>query len=107
LMLICTGKGRRLNNLLDLKLQHYNERIRDIFKANRDGDANSDNESEDESKQDSEMQVKISRLGKVLKDIKHLIGLEFSTWEDYITGNKSDFTDRIKKVMWNEVHKAV
>lgn len=96
----------RSKHLLELKLKNYSQRIRDIFKANGDHEG-SDPDSENDDKQDTDMQVKINRLGKIMKDIKHLIGMEFTTWNDYITGAKSDLSDRIKKLMWTEVHQAV
>ena len=96
----------RSKHLLELKLLNYNQRIQDIFKANGDKE-DSDAEVDSDQEDPQDMQIKINRLSKVMKDIKHLIGLEFITWSDYIAGTKSDVVDRIKKVMWTEVHQAV
>lgn len=93
-----------------MKLQKYSDQIRDIFKASKD--SNQSDEDSDTEHQDYEIQVRISKLGKVLKDIGYLVGIVFCTWDDYISGDidekrtKKDLVERIKKVMWKEAHEG-
>lgn len=59
------GKSR---DLLIMKLQNYADQIRDIFKANKD-QGDSDEESDEEDHQNLPVQVRISKLTKVIKDM--------------------------------------
>lgn len=101
----------RSRNLLAMKVQNYGEQIKDIFKASRDGDTG--NDDSDDEKPDYEVQVRISRLSKVLKDMGHLLGVAFCVWDDYVAGNADekksakDVVERIKKAMWKEAHGGV
>lgn len=102
----------RSKDLLTMKLQNYSEQINDIFRANRD-QGESEDDSEEETHPDTILQVRINKLNKVLKDIGYLTGIVFTTWDDYISGEadekrtKKEIVERIKKLMWKEVHEGI
>lgn len=98
-------------DLLTMKLQNYSDQIRDIFKANKDQN-NSDEESDDEEAEGLPVQVRVSKLTKVIKDMGLLCGIVFTTWEDYISGSnekktKKEIVEKIKRVMWKDTHLGI
>jgi hypothetical protein len=102
----------RSKDLLLRKIESYSDKIKDIFKSNRDQE-NSDEDSDEENHLDFQPQVRINRLSKVLKDLGSLIGIVFWSWDDYISGTvdekktRKDIVERIKKFMWKEVHHGI
>ncbi|CAI2373136.1 unnamed protein product [Moneuplotes crassus] len=99
-------------DLLTMKLQNYTDQIHDIFKANADQE-NSDEESDEENAKDLPVQVRVSKLTKVIKDMGLLCGIVFTTWEDYISGKidekktKKEIVDKIKRAMWKDTHLSI
>ena len=95
-----------------MKLQNYSDQIRDIFIANKEHDG-SDEDSDDEIKSDFDIQVRISKLNKVMKDIGYLVGIVFCEWKDYVGGNfdekktTKDIIEQFKKVVWKKVHEGI
>lgn len=77
-------KGR---DLIALKLERHAEKIYDIFISHTDAASNLGDEEELEGQTEDDIpKVRVTKANKLMKDLAYIVGLSFSTFDDYAEG---------------------